>query len=509
MKKLNKIFCTAQIPVIDKYTIDCEQISSLELMERAAGVWTECFLNIWGDSREVIVVAGSGNNGGDGYVIARLLRLKGVEVMVLRLMTGSPLSPDCDSNYRRWQEMGGKVKEVKEAGDFHVDANAVIVDAIFGSGLNRRITGLGAEVVRKINSIPNKVVAVDMPSGLMGEDNSGNDPDAIVCADCTFTFQFPKLAFMLPGNSRYVGEWEVLDIGLNAGIMEKTETPWYYTTLDSAREIVPRTDKYAYKGMNGRGLLIAGSQGMMGAAVLAAKASLRSGIGLLYCHVPGKGGDIVQIAVPEAILEPDESKVQFSGVRDSSKYDAIAVGPALGRGPETVSGLRMLLQKYRGITILDADALNIVAEHRELLEWLHDKCILTPHLKEFERLAGKSANDFDRLNKLSNFAKQFQVYIVLKGAHSVVATPDGRFFFNMSGNPGMAKGGAGDVLTGVLLALAANGLNCLDIVRIGVFAHGLAGDLLVAENGFRGIAAGMIAEGMGKAWKKLETCIPE
>ncbi len=504
MKKLNKIFTTAQIAEIDQYTIERESISSLQLMERAATIWCEYFLKNAECGAEVIVVAGNGNNGGDGYVIARLLKLSGKNVCVYRLKHSGGMSPDCEMNYKRWVETGGRVQELGQAEDFQIGPEAVIVDALFGAGLNRKIVGVAAEIVRKINCCRNKVYAVDLPSGLMGENNAGNDPEAIIRADCTLTFQFPKLAFMLPENAEYVGRWHVLDIGWSEDIMEQIPASWYYTTIEDIQAVMPMPKKYAHKGTNGKGLLVAGRYGMMGGAVLAAKSALRSGIGVLHCHVPELGGEIVQITVPEAILDMDESKFCFSAIKYLSGYDAIAVGPALGQAPETVAGLRKLLQDWRGVTILDADALNLIAEHRQLLELLHERCILTPHIKEFERLAGKSENDFDRLNKLSIFANQYQVHVILKGAHSVVATPDGSLFFNMSGNPGMAKGGAGDVLTGVLLALAANKLDPLEVARIGVFAHGLAADLLVEEQGFRGISAGMIAEGMGKAWKQLE-----
>lgn len=505
MEKLNKIFRTAQIAALDNYTIEHEPIQSLDLMERAANIWTKHFLACMGECPEVIVLAGTGNNGGDGYAIARLLMSSGKPVTVWRLAGENKLSPDCEMNYKRWLEMGGTVLELTGPEDVELLAGHVLIDALFGSGLNRPVTGLAAEIIKRINASPAKVVAVDMPSGLMGEDNGNNDPDAIIRADYTFTFQFPKVAFMLPENFCYVGYWKVLDIGLNREIIEKTPTLWYYTTSENVSEMLPVPEKYAHKGTNGTGLLIAGHAGMMGAAVLAAKAALRSGVGLLYCHIPGKSGDILQIAVPEAILDFDESKVRFSGVGNLSRYNAIAIGPGLGRGPETVGGLRALLHAWRGITILDADALNLMAEHKELLELLHEKCILTPHMKEFERLAGKSRNDFDRLNKLSTFASQYKTYVVLKGANSVIAARGGQLYFNTSGNPGMAKGGAGDVLTGVLLALAANGMEVTDVVRAGVFAHGLSGDLLAEEFGFRGIASGMIAENMGKAWKQLET----
>ncbi len=503
MEKLNKIFRTDQIAAIDKYTIEHESISSLELMERAAGAWTRCFLNFFENVPAVAVIAGKGNNGGDGYVIARLLKQRGKKVTVFRLMPEEEMSEDCRTNFVRWQEEGGLVVGLVVAEDLQVDREVILVDALLGSGLNRQVTGLAASVIRRMNSLPNTVVAVDMPSGLMGEDNAGNDPEAIVRADYTFTFQFPKLSFMLPENAVYVGRWLVVDIGLSEEAVERTPSDWYYTTEDTICSLLPPSNKFAHKGTNGRGLLVAGRYGMMGAAVLAAKAALHSGIGLLFCHVPLRGLEIMQTSVPEAIPERDQSEKYFSVVKTPGKYDAVAIGPALGQGPETRDGLRSLLQSYKGVTILDADALNLMGEHKELLKLLHGKCILTPHMKEFERLAGKSENDFDRLNKLSNFAKSFGVHVILKGANSVIATPQGQLYFNMSGNPGMATGGTGDVLTGVLLALGANGVNCLDIARIGVFAHGLSGDLLAEEHGYRGITAGMVARNMGKAWKKL------
>ena len=472
MEKLNKVFRTAQLAAIDKYTIEHEPVSSLDLMERAAGIWTDRFLKIFTEVAGVVVIAGNGNNGGDGYAIARLLNRRGVPVRVFRIAGTQDRSPDCEANYRRWLTRG-KVEELKQADDLVLQKGEIVIDAIFGSGLNRPVTGLAARIIKQMNASANRVVAVDIPSGLAGEDNTWNDPETIVCAEYTFTFQFPKLAFMLAENEKYVGRWEVLDIGLHPEIIARQPTDWFYTTEDTVKAILPPSPVFAHKGTNGKGLLIAGSYGMMGAAVLGAKAAVRSGIGLLYCHIPGKGIEVIQTTVPEAIPDPDESAERFSAVCKLRDYDAIAVGPAIGQGPETVGGLEKLLRTWRGTTILDADALN-------------------------------SVNDFERLNKLSIFANQYRVHIVLKGAHSVIATPDRRLFFNMSGNPGMAKGGAGDVLTGVLLALAANKLNLLDLLRIGVFAHGLAGDCVAEKEGRRGCCAGMIAERMGEAWKRLE-----
>ncbi len=504
METLNKIFKAASVKMLDEYTIEYEPVSSLDLMGRAAMAWTRKFLDVFRTPAEVAVVAGNGNNGGDGYCVACLLAEHDWNVTVFRLMPDSTQSVDCKVNYQRWLDMGGQIVDVRQADDFVPGKQAVIVDAILGSGINRKVEGVMGEVIRLINCLANQVVAVDIPSGLMGEDNTLNDRENIIKADYTFTFQFPKLAFLLPENAEYVGEWHVVDIHLDVRAIVNTETCWYYIDKEEVKKLLPVPLKFAHKGLNGCGLLVAGRRGMMGAAVLAAKAALRSGIGLLYCHVPKQEGGILQMSVPEAILDFDSSEEGFAFISGCGRFDAVAVGPGLGQSPETCAGLRRLLKEWRGVTVLDADALNLMSEHPEMLDLLHEKCILTPHPKEFERLAGKSENDFDRLKKLSIFACQYHTYVVLKGAYSAIATPQGKLFFNMSGNPGMAKGGAGDVLTGVLLALAACGMEVFDVVRCGVFAHGLAGDILARQYGYRGISAGMLAEAMSEAWKELE-----
>lgn len=504
MEKLNKIFKASEISSIDKYTIEHEPIRSLDLMERASQEWVKKFFEKFSREVKIIVVAGCGNNGGDGFAIARLLMEKGMNVKIFHILPANGMSPDCEANRRRYIAIGGAIVEVSRAEDFAPEGNFVLVDALFGTGLNRPLSGLYAEVIRKINALSRCVVAVDIPSGLMGEDNSGNNCSAIVQARYTFTFQFPKLAFMLAENEPYVGEWEVLDIGLHPAAIAEKQTNWYYVTAEAAASCLPRLSKFVHKGTNGRGLLIAGTHTMMGAAVLSAKAAVHSGVGLLHCHIPASRQEVMYIAVPEALVDADASACCFSGVNDMACYNAVAVGPAIGKAPETVEALKRLLQEWRGTTIIDADALNILSVHSELLPLLHEGCILTPHVGEFERLAGKSENDFERLNKLSIFANYYKVYVILKGAYSVIATPGGELYFNMSGNPGMAKGGSGDVLTGVLLALAANGIPPLEVAVAGVYAHGLAGDMAAGAYGQRGVSSGLIAESLGLAWLQLE-----
>lgn len=500
MEMLNKIFTTDQIPAIDRYTIEHEPIKSVDLMERAARAWTRIFLKNRKTAAPVAVIAGNGNNGGDGFAIARLLQEEGIEVTVFHL-AGSRMSGDCKINYERWK---GRRVEVNREEDFSIAEGSCLIDAIFGSGLNRPVTGLPAAVIRKINRSACTVFAVDLPSGLMGEDNAGNDREAIVRADFTLTFQFPKLAFMFGENAGFVGEWQIVDIGLHPGAWRAMSTPYRFLTGEKVAELLPLGPKFAHKGTNGHGLLIAGSEGMMGAVVLAAKAAIRSGIGLLTCHVPGGERQMLTCGVAEALTEADDCAVCFSGTGSLEKYKAIGIGPGIGRRPATVLGMKKMLQIWRGPLVLDADALNILAENRELLEMLPEGSLLTPHPGEFERLVGKSENDFDRLNKLGIFANRYKLHVLLKGAHSVVAFPSGEYWFNTTGNPGMAKGGMGDVLTGMILALLANGMHPGEALCTAVYAHGLAGDRTASEWGERGVCAGSVTENLGKAWLELE-----
>ena len=504
MLKNNKIFKTSDLQKLDKYTIENEPVTSLDLMERAATVFTEKLLIFFPNNHIFNILAGFGNNGGDGYVVARLLLKKGLNVKVFGLHGNSVLSPDCAVNRKRFIDMGGCYIEVKNPDNLQPDENSVLVDAIFGAGLNRPVTGFLGNVIHRINCLSHPVVAIDIPSGLMGEDNGENN-GAIVKADYTFTFQFPKLAFMFPENVIYVGHWDVLDIRLHPAILREYPAAYYYLTEEvvASRLLIP--EKFSHKGTLGNTLLIAGSYPMMGAAVLAAKGAIRSGTGLLSMHVPCKLKEVIHLSVPEAVGEVDRNEFCFSGVDNLSRFQAVGIGPGIGTSPVTAEGIRQLLSVWQGKVVLDADALNLLASNSGLLELLPKGAVLTPHPKEFERLAGKSVNDFDRLNKLSTFARLHQVYVVLKGAHTIIATPEGECYFNMTGNPGLAKGGAGDVLTGIIAALLASGHSPLDAAVIGVYAHGLAGDLVVEEQGMRGVRAGDIADKLGLVWKKMET----
>lgn len=501
-----KIFPTSDIKQLDAYTIENEPIASIDLMERSAQALTRAIAGRWSTETRFTVFAGPGNNGGDALAVARLLQQKGYRVETFLFNTKGKLSPDCATNMERL----AAVPDV----DFHevttqfifpkLTKEDVVIDGLFGSGLNKPLSGGFAAVVKFINASPAYVVSIDIPSGLMGEDNSFNVSAGIVRANLTLSLQLPKLAFLFPENERYVGEWRLLDIGISQEAIEQMHTDYVLTEPGEAAALVRPRGKFVHKGNFGRALLIAGSQGMAGASVLAARACLRSGVGLLTVHVPFCNNSVVQTAVPEAMTELDLSDTCFATAVDTDDYQAVAVGPGLGRSPETVSALLEQIEACDTPMVLDADALNILGENRAWLSRLPKGSILTPHPVELERLVGKCRSTFERLERARELARNAEVHIVLKGAYTAVISPDGMCRFNTTGNPGMATGGSGDVLTGVLLALLAQGYAPGMAALLGVYVHGLAGDLAAARRGVIGMTAGDIVDSLPKAWMKMQ-----
>ncbi|NCB08557.1 MAG: NAD(P)H-hydrate dehydratase, partial [Bacteroidia bacterium] len=381
-----------------------------------------------------------------------------------------------------------------------------ILDGLFGSGLTRPLDGFPAAIVQKINQLENTLVSIDMPSGLMGEDNSGNIPENIVKADFTLTFQFPKISFLFAENEIFTGKWEVLPIGLHPEGIEKTPSDVYFIQKEDVRKLFSPRPKFAHKGTFGHALLIAGSFGKMGAAVLASKTCLRSGVGLLTTHVPRLGYSIIQTAVPEAMASTDQHDSIITEFPDLSPFSAVGTGPGLGMKTNTKRALYQLLEKSEKPLVLDADALNILSEFPAWFGKLPENSILTPHPGEFKRLAGEASNSFENVQKQLQFARDFKVIVVLKGAFTSIATPDGKLFFNSSGNPGMATAGSGDALTGIITGLLAQGFSPINAALAGVFLHGLAGDLAAREKSEFSLVAGDIIDFMGKAFQ--ECCSP-
>ncbi len=502
-----KILPIEKVRKADSYTIENEPVKSIDLMERAA---TQCFKWIKkraGKSKKYRIIAGPGNNGGDGLVVARLLADKGCQVEVVILRFTDKESDDFSINLKRIKDdQQVSIKELQKDDQLDITGEeTVIIDAIFGSGLSKPVKGFIGDMVKTINSSNSITIAIDMPSGLFADKTSLGTKSIIVKADYTLSFQFPKYCFFFPENDKYIGEWHILPIGLHSDFINSVEVKDFYLEKSEIKELIKTRNKFSHKGNYGHGLLISGSYGKMGAAVLASRSAMRAGIGLVTTHVPKKGYDIIQTSVPENMVSIDSSEVSFSEVPDLSGYSAIAVGPGLGKEKETQQSLKLLIQNTQVPIIFDADAINILAENKTWISFVPKGSIFTPHPKEFERLIGKWSNEFERNKLQREFSFKYQSYVVLKGAHTAITTPDGQCYFNSTGNPGMATGGSGDVLTGILLGLLAQNYTPLVTSLIGVYMHGLAADLAAQKLGEEAMIAGDIVAYLGKAFKKLHT----
>lgn len=504
-----KIFTCDQIRAIDDITISTEPVSSSDLMERAAGQLLLWYMKTFERTRRVLIFIGPGNNGGDGLALARMLALNRYNVGVYYLNISEKTSPDWKINHQRLRQETNvpfmSVSHSDQMPDFRSDD--VLVDAIFGSGLTRPASGLASEIIRVINQTGCTVVSIDIPSGLFGEDNGKNDMESVVKADYTLTFQFPKLSFMFAENSRFTGEWIILPIGLSSKAIKEIQTPYSMLEPDALMSFLKTRKKFDHKGIYGHGILISGSKGKMGAAILAARAALRTGIGLLTCHVPGSGNQILQAAVPEAMSQPDVDPEIVSEIGETERFDAIAIGPGIGTDPVTQKAFHSVLLNRSKPLVIDADGINILGLNNKWLSVLPEKTVLTPHLKEFERIAGKSDNGYSRLEKQTAFAVRYNCVVVLKGAYTSVTTPDGKIFFNSTGNPGMATAGSGDVLTGMILALLAQGYSSGNAAVAAVYLHGLAGDIAAGNSSFESLIASDIIENIGNAFVRLRSSV--
>ena len=501
---MQKVFTVDKIRLADQFTIENEPIKSIDLMERASTACVDWLLERTFKTQSFAIFCGPGNNGGDGLAIGRLLSEHGFKVRVFILDT-ERYSLDFKVNSDRLAGIKGLVvNTLKTDADFPIiEDQEIIIDALFGSGLSKPLEGLVAKLVKHLNQQNTLKIAIDIPSGLYADKSSESKNAVRFQADYTLSFQFPKLAFFMPENDACVGDWQVLDIGLSQEYIQNTETPYYFIVPNSAKELIHPRAKFSHKGSFGHGLLIAGSRGKMGAAVLAGKASLRSGAGLTTVHHPKGESSIIPSAVPELMTSIDENETVFSKVPELSNFSAIAIGPGLGTAKQSQTAFKMLIQESKVPLVIDADALNILSENKTWLSFLPKNSILTPHIKEFERLLGKVDNDFERLEKQIVFAKKHQLYLILKGAHTSIATPEGKVFFNSTGNPGMATGGSGDVLTGILLGLKAQHYTSLHASILSVFLHGLSGDIAAENKGQASLIAGDIVDSISDAFLSL------
>lgn len=500
-----KIFKAEQVRLIDAYTIENEPVKSIDLMERASVRLAGWYVRHYHTDQQVLIFAGPGNNGGDALAMARLLADRQFRVKCFLLDFGRPSKDNTLNKERLLSQNKVELVEIR-AGDSLplIESLDVVVDGIFGSGLTRKAMGFPAEVLQHINRHATTVIAIDIPSGLFGEDNGSNDFSAVIRASYTLTFQFPFLSFFFEENHSNVGQWRVHDIKLHPDIIADTKALYQTIEQNVIRSVLPVRGRFSHKGTYGHALLISGCYGMMGAALLAGKSCLRSGAGLITLHVPRFGYQIIQTGFPEAIVSLDQSDILFSEAPDLEPYSAIGIGPGLGCKPNSGKGLLKVLEQAKVPLVIDADGLNILSQHPEWYELLPEGCVLTPHPKEFDRLAGRSTDSYTRHMKQREFARKFNVIVVLKGAYTGIAAPDGSYWFNTTGNPGMATGGSGDVLTGLITGLLAQGLAPLDAALAGVYLHGAAGDLAVKDMGQAALIAGDIIEHLGGAFRDLQ-----
>ncbi len=500
-----KILPVEKIREADAFTIKNEPIKSIDLMERAANQCYQWIKKHLDKTHRFKVFCGPGNNGGDSLVITRLLAKKNYDVDVIIVRFTEKGSDDFDLNLNRLNEINiVSLTEIRDGDTLpEISDDEIVIDAIFGSGLSRPVTGFVGNLINHINASGAITIAIDTPSGLFSDENSTDKGGAIIEADYTLSFQFPKYAFLFPENDKYAGEWTILPIGLMEDFTDQVKVENFFVKRQDAVQLLKPRNKFDHKGTFGHALLIAGSYGKMGAAVMVAKAALRSGAGLVSAHVPQTGYPIIQTAVPECMVSIDENEKVFSKPPDPGLYNAIAVGPGLGTERASQDALKLLIQNVNAPILFDADSINILGENKTWISFITAGSIFTPHPKEFERLAGKSSNHFERNQMQREFSIKHKVYVVLKGAHTCISTPDGLCFFNSTGNPGMATGGSGDVLTGIILGLLAQGYHPQEACILGVYLHGMAGDIAAKKKSQQAMIAGDITENIGKAFRKL------
>ena len=499
-----KIFSSEQLNQADKITTEKQQISSTDLMERAGTqVFNWLHHRMQGAQVPIHIFCGIGNNGGDGLVVGRLLIENGYNVNMFVVNCSDKRSSDFLTNYDRIKNVSKSwpILMTSEKDFPKIEEEDIIIDAIFGIGLNRCIDTWVLKLVQYLNSLKSFKLAIDMPSGLYAN-TPQEDTDAVIKANHTLTFQAPKLSFFLPETGKLVPYFEVLDVGLDPEYLLKTEPLANLTAKTEAQGFYKQREKFAHKGDYGHTLIIGGSYGKMGAAVLAAKGAFRAGAGLVSCFVPKCGYAILQTALPEAMVITDENEAAITSISLDFKPKVIGIGMGIGTASETIVALEKLLKKTRSPMVLDADALNCISQETSLLKIIPKNSILTPHLGELERLIGKWKNDYDRLKKVKEFSRKYEVIVVIKGANSMIVNGD-KLFINTSGNPGMATAGSGDVLSGVICGLLSQGYEPLIAAVFGVYLHGSAGNLITQEIGFEALMASDISNSLGKAYLAL------
>lgn len=503
-----KIYSALDFHKIDQYTIEQEGITSLDLMERAATAVHYEIAPLMVKYKSICIFAGPGNNGGDALALARMLLATGCNPLIYLFNTATQLSPNCEANKMRLLEEYPDAafnEVIKTFVPPMLSPDTIVIDGLFGSGLNKPLAGGYTSLVEYINDSGAYIVSIDVPSGLMCDWKQRSQSRYIIKADVTYTFQYPKLSFFFRENALYVGEWKLLDISLKVDPQDENFARLHYVDVTDVAQLLRKREKFSDKSDYGHGLLIGGRYGMMGAMQIAAKAAMHSGVGLTTVHSPRCGYMIMQSSIPEAIFDPDADDLVCTEVTLSDRYSAVGIGPGMGHGVKETGFLRSFVTSAIQMPIvLDADALNILSRHKELIKLLPANAIITPHVGEFERLYEcVMDSDSHRLQQAMAMAAQYNIIVVLKGAHTAIVTPQGEVYFNSTGNNGMATAGSGDALTGIITSLLAQGYAPLQAAIVGVYMHGLAGDIAAAENGEEYVTASDIVASLGKAFKRV------
>jgi hydroxyethylthiazole kinase-like uncharacterized protein yjeF len=496
------ILSSKQISEADKATVVKNNISSIELMEHAA---TLCFKwlhsRLQGDGVKIHVFCGIGNNGGDGLVIARHLFEHGYNVHCYVVNFSDKRTEEFLYNYNLLKGIGVWPKVITHIDEFpELNYEDIVVDAIFGNGLSRKPTGFVKKLIQYLNSTNAFSLAIDFPSGLFNH-KAVSDKESVLKAGHVLTFQTPKLPFLLPDNKDFLNTWEVLDIGLDLEFIERLKPTKYFITKNEILSIYKPRNKWSHKGTFGHSLLIGGSFGKIGAIALATKAALKIGSGLVSAYLPKCGYNILQTAIPEAMVEVDDDN-ELKYFNFKTKPTVIGIGPGMGTAEKTIKGFQAFLKENNKPLVLDADAINILSLQPDLLSYLPKDAVLTPHPKELERLLGGWKNDYEKLKKTTEFSKKYNCIIVLKGTYTVIIK-NNQIYFNSTGNPALATGGSGDVLTGVITGLIAQGYKAIDAAIFGVYLHGRTADVAVSQMGHETFTASNIIDFLPDAFLDL------
>ncbi|MDE7410843.1 MAG: NAD(P)H-hydrate dehydratase [Paramuribaculum sp.] len=502
-----KLFSIEDIKAIERATLQQEGVTFHSLvMQMAASAATE-IASRWRPSIRTIIFAGHESCGAVGLALAGMLMERGFNPSIYLFNIGMrSINEEC----KRCRDLlrskfpdAALIEVVDKVNLPELKSDDLVIDALFGSELREPLVGGFTSLVRYINDAGATVVSIDVPSGMLGDWNHGVLPRDTVQASLTLSRQFPRLPFFFSELAERVGEWKVIDAGMNGEASANRVSAYYLIEKDEVRSLLRKRNAFSSKADYGTALLAAGSYGMTGAAVLACNGALRAGAGKVIVRSPRCSVNVLQAAVPEAMVNADDAERNIMDFRVNVKYTAMGVGPGIGVNESTIDALELLLKHTTHPLVLDADALNCIAQRPALLSHIPMLSVLTPHSGEFDRLFGEHSSSESRLLKAVDVSRRYRLLILLKGHYTTLVRPDGKIYINSSGTPGMATPGSGDVLTGVITSLMAQGYKPEVAALIGAFVHGKAGELAVERHGEYGVLASDIAANIGTAIRKI------